>query len=91
MFAIVQTVVAPTTDEGNNWINLVFGPLSLGNPTQTLQLGNYSLQGTSPAINSVRLLQEAAGFLAAPDHDFFGNPRKTLGTGAVDRGAVEVR
>ena len=96
VFALIQTVVAPTTDEGNNWINLLYGPLSLTNPSlytgagQTPPiplLGDYSLQSTSPAINAIPLI--SAGGLAAPNHDFFGNPRKTAGTGAVDKGAVE--
>jgi hypothetical protein len=94
VFSLNQVIVAPTVDEGNNWINLTYGPLSLSNssaytvPGVNLpSLGNYSLQAGSPARNAVPLL--SAGTLVAPNHDYFGNPRKTSGTGAVDIGAVE--
>jgi hypothetical protein len=84
-----------TVDEGNNWINMRWGPLSLTNPTATggaygsygggALLGNFA--PTAPALNHVPLL--SAGGLLAPSTDFFGNPRKTLATGAVDSGAIE--
>jgi hypothetical protein len=72
-----------TVDEGNNWINLRWGPLSLSNPatatsTSTPQLGNYAL---------------AAGLDTVPQSsphprtDFFGNNRPTNGN--FDPGAVE--
>jgi hypothetical protein len=51
---------AATVDEGNNWIHLAWGPLSLTNPALTTgptgdygsgpPLGNYSLTPASPAI-----------------------------------------
>ncbi|MEK7321349.1 MAG: Ig-like domain-containing protein [Pseudomonadota bacterium] len=75
-----------TPDEGNQWINMSYGPLSLVNASVTagsagygVPLGNYSITGASPAIN-------AAG-AGAPDHDFFGTPRPQ--GGGVDIGAVE--
>ena len=34
VFALNQTVAAPTVDEGNNWVNLSFGPFSLSNASQ---------------------------------------------------------
>jgi hypothetical protein len=94
VFSLNQIIVAPTVDEGNNWINLTYGPLSMTNPTQTgsqPQLGNYSLQAGSPARDQIGLLPlaELPYYLAAPNHDYFGNPRKTLSTGQVDMGAVE--
>ncbi|HQR71125.1 MAG TPA: Ig-like domain-containing protein [Burkholderiaceae bacterium] len=98
VFALNQVQVAATVDEGNNWINLIYGPLSLNNAALytapnvlMMMLGDYRLQSNSPAINKVPLLGAAAAYAAAPDHDFFGNPRKTLATGAVDIGAVEQR
>jgi hypothetical protein len=85
-----------TVDEGNNWINLrwgplslnylpainmAFGPLSLVNPTGTTTLGNYSIASTtSSAYNT----GSAAG---APNRDFFGTSRPQ--GGAFDIGAVE--
>ena len=79
---------AATVDEGNNWINISWGPLSLINPatetnpsTETM-LGNYSLAAGSPAINYITLLGSTATYAAAPNNDFFNNPRKT--NSAVD-------
>ena len=49
-----------TVDEGNNWLNVSWGPLSLTNPSVTgglygnygggLPLGNYSITPASPAV-----------------------------------------
>lgn len=74
-----------TPDEGNNWINMSYGPLSLFNEASTgaqlnVLLGNYTIPGNSPAVNHAT----AAG---APNHDIFGTPRPQLG--AYDIGAVE--
>jgi hypothetical protein len=78
-----------TVDEGNNWINLSYGPLSLLDVTNNL-LGNYSINSGSPAVNS-----GAATATAIPStaHDFFGNPRPqgaTPNAPKPDIGAVEV-
>ena len=96
VFALNQVQVAATVDEGNNWINLIYGPLSLNNAAKytgpnvlmTL-LGDYRLQSTSPAINAVPFL--SAGTAVAPDHDFFGNPRPRSILNRVDIGAVEAQ
>jgi hypothetical protein len=80
---------AATVDEGNNWINLTYGPLSLYGPNAqadhtglTPALGNYSITpGTSSA-------QDTGTATGAPNHDFFGTSRPQ-GTG-YDIGAVEV-
>lgn len=87
VFALNQLTVAATVDEGNNWINLGYGPLALANAATVtgpgvLQtpLGNYSISSGSPAINTAT----ASG---APNHDFFGVPRPQ-GAG-YDIGAVE--
>jgi hypothetical protein len=60
---LFSLVPSATVDEGNNWINLSWGPLSLTNPSVTggtfnnygggPQLGNYSLLAGSPAINAI--------------------------------------
>jgi len=82
---------AATIDEGNNWINLGYGPLALNNSalytspgTAMPMLGNYSIAAGSPAVNSGANRNATNG---VPDHDFFGNPRPTVG---VDIGAVEL-
>jgi hypothetical protein len=81
-----------TVDEGNNWINISWGPLSLSNPsavttagTSVNPLGNYAPAAASPVIGYIP--SSATTFYnAAPPNDFFGNPRKN---GSVDAGAVE--
>jgi hypothetical protein len=87
VFQLAGIQPSATVDEGNNWINLSYGPLSLSNASQytaknTLltPLGNYAISG-GPALS-------AATSSAAPDHDFYGNPRPQ-GTG-YDIGAVEI-
>jgi hypothetical protein len=84
---------AATVDEGNNWINMAYGPLTVTNPTllpevslpapapSATNYGNYGLTGASG------LAIGQANAAAAPSLDFFGNARKT--NGAVDIGAVE--
>lgn len=81
-----------TVDEGSNWINMFYGPLSLTNPTiQTggtnygLLLGNYALAAGSPAIAAIPTTSPT--YELAPETDFFGNPRPT--SAAIDIGAVE--
>jgi hypothetical protein len=73
-----------TVDEGNNWVNLRWGPLTLVNPAGTT-LGNYAPGTGSPVINYISSGAGAA-FAAAPSTDFFGNPRKNPD---VDIGAVQ--
>jgi hypothetical protein len=82
VFALNQITPAATVDEGNNWINLGYGPLSLVSPVdgQTV-LGDYRPDTTSPAINNAF----ASG---SPPADFFGTARPQ-GSG-FDIGAVEV-
>jgi hypothetical protein len=84
-----------TVDEGNNWINMRFGPLSLTNPTVIgggngnygggAPLGNYAPNAGSPAIDYIPVAVGVS--LGAPSTDFFGNPRPA-GAG-YDIGAVE--
>jgi hypothetical protein len=79
---------AATVDEGNNWINVSWGPLALTNPAIAMgtgpALGNYALQASSPDIDYVPVAQPH------PSTDFFGNPRPDPAVpGAFDVGAVE--
>jgi hypothetical protein len=78
-----------TVDEGNNWINLRWGPLTMVNPvtstsTTNVVLGNYALAAGSPAIDHI------PSNVAHPTTDYFGNPRPdTTGAPTFDIGAVE--
>jgi hypothetical protein len=74
---LFSLVPSATVDEGNNWINVSWGPLSLTNPSNTggaygnygggLPLGNYSLTPASPAINFIPCASiTAAGCVTAP-------------------------
>jgi hypothetical protein len=83
-----------TVDEGNNWVNLRWGPLTMVNPmSQTnplviaAPLGNYAPATGSPVINYIT--SGSAAYTAAPTTDFFGNPRKGAGNPPVDIGAVQ--
>jgi hypothetical protein len=79
---------AATVDEGNNWINISWGPLALANPVSGTNLGNYALAPGSPAIDYIP--PSAITYTAAPSTDFFGHPRKTTTNPCVDVGAVDV-
>src|SRR5213076_1694381 len=85
---------AATVDEGNNWINISWGPLSMSNPSVVggtnanygggLPIGNYSITTGSAAAGRVT----GANFTDAPEYDFFDNPRKP--GGSTDAGAVRL-
>jgi hypothetical protein len=82
---------AATVDEGSNWINMFYGPLSLVNPTilsgaagYGAPIGNYALAAGSAAIDHIPTS------VSHPSTDFFGNPRPDTGnSGHFDIGAVE--
>jgi hypothetical protein len=75
---------AATVDEGNNWVNIMWGPLSVTNPVTGVTLGNYGPAAGSPVIDAGTL---TASGVAAPTTDFFGNQR----VGNPDLGAIEFR
>ena len=78
-----------TVDEGNNWINIAWGPLTMFNPVTNATLGNYGPGGGSPVVNYIPSSANGTtgAYTLAPSLDFFGNQRKT--NGFVDAGAVE--
>ena len=76
-----------TVDEGNNWVNMRWGPLSLLNPVTLTPLANYALAASSPAIDEIPTT--AGTYADAPSKDFFGNPRPDQAGTAIDIGAVE--
>jgi hypothetical protein len=84
LFTLMPTA---TPDEGNQWINMSYGPLSLSNASIVsggagygLPLGNYAMAANSPAINSATAAN-------APHQDIFGTVRPQ--GGGFDIGAVE--
>jgi hypothetical protein len=84
---IFNLTPAATVDEGNNWINMSWGPLSESNPVTGDALSNYGPAAGSSVINFISSATAAANFADAPATDFYGTARK--GNGAVDAGAVE--
>jgi len=88
-----------TVDEGNNWINVSWGPLAMsddstagganGNYGGGALFGNYapskSFDGTAAAVPTTE-----ANYALVPKTDFFGNLRPEPGdTAYFDPGAVE--
>jgi len=83
---IFNLTPAATVDEGNNWINIAWGPLAMTNPVTNVTLGNYAPGAGSPVINYIPS-SATTNYNEAPSLDFFGNARKS--NNAVDAGAVE--
>ena len=85
---------AATVDEGNNWINVSWGPLALTNPSLTGGVnGNY---GGGPALANYNLTAAIDSVPASQPHpftDFYGNlrpePGESFTTGSFDPGAIE--
>jgi hypothetical protein len=83
-----------TVDEGNNWINVSWGPLALTNPSVTGGVnGNY---GGGPALANYNLTAAIDNVPASQPHpftDFYGNlrpePGESTTTGSFDPGAIE--
>ncbi len=84
---IFNLTPAATVDEGNNWINISWGPLAETNPVSGSVLGNYALAAGSPAIGYISVLTAPIAYALAPNTDYFGNPRK-VNLAPVDVGAV---
>ncbi len=95
---------AATVDEGNNWINISWGPLALSDDSVTggvnanygggNPFGNYTLASGSPAIDYVPLNATTLPTATIPalSMDFFGNPRPdTANPTHFDVGAVEAQ
>ncbi len=89
-----------TVDEGNNWINMTYGPLSLGRPPVSAAGSTASAEPTvgsaavgiaqgaySIASDSAAVGAGSAAAPGTPNHDFYGQTRSTSG---VSIGAVEL-
>jgi hypothetical protein len=93
LFVFNNITPAATVDEGNNWINLLYGPLALfnnaaqsmvaaGTTPATVIAGAYSIGAASNAVNG-------GTNTGAPARDFFGNTRPLTAADVADIGAVE--
>jgi large repetitive protein len=61
-----------TLDEAGNFVNLSFGPLSLGDPTKTSETALFGDYHVTSAIDGG---VGTFGGVTAPNHDFDGQPR----------------
>jgi hypothetical protein len=86
---IFNLTPSATVDEGNNWINISWGPLALTNPVTGTTLGNYALQAGSPAVDHIPT--SSPTYTIAPNRDFFGRPRPDVTSTSIDVGAVELQ
>ena len=88
VFSLTPSAVV---DEGNNWVNLRWGPLSLVNPLTGTALGDWNLASASSAAYNVGLDTSAA--LPTTTADYFGRTRpaagRPAGSSGWDLGAVE--
>ena len=83
---VFSLLAGATVDEGNNWVNIKWGPLAMTSPMAPSgsPLGNYAPAAGSPAIDAIPVAQPH------PSTDFFGNPRPSpANPTAFDVGAVE--
>ena len=81
---------AATVDEGNNWINMAWGPLSLLNPVTNATLANYAPSSSSPALHQIPASESVyTSNLSLLQYDFFGNVRPAANSNTTfDIGAV---
>jgi hypothetical protein len=88
-----------TVDEGHNWLNLTFGPLTLNRsavqPTSTnppeLMVASAATgtAGGAYSINGTSAAVNRGNNTVAPTTDFFGNTRPKTSSNPADIGAVE--
>ncbi len=89
---IFNLAPAATVDEGNNWVNMTWGPLSLLNPVTKAQLANYApASASSPVVDVIPTTSPA--YVNGPStlkFDFFGNQRPDSSlANRLDIGAIE--
>ncbi len=86
-----------TVDEGHNWINLSYGPLTITMPGETssspaeqmLTVGSVGVaQGAYSPVFPSAAIGGGAAVAGSPDHDFYGAARNPAVGGLVDIGAV---
>ena len=88
-----------TVDEGHNWLNLSYGPLTLNRavladqtkaqaPELMVASASVGAAGGAYSISGTSPAASRGTATGAPSTDFFGNPRSKSGN-VVDIGAVE--
>jgi hypothetical protein len=83
-----------TVDEGNNWINVSWGPLGLTNPSAIGGAnGNYGGGASLANYNLTAAINTIPASVAHPATDFYGNlrpePGESTTSGSFDPGAIE--
>jgi hypothetical protein len=105
VFRFANIAATATVDEGNNWINMTYGPLTLSLPSTTTPVETATTKSTpAEQIVTVAPVGSVAGAYSlplgsgainkgtnagAPAFDFYGNPRALSATNPADIGAVE--
>jgi Bacterial Ig domain len=79
-----------TVDEGNNWINIQWGPLTMSNPTTATPTASTPLGNYTPAAGSATI-DAIPNNISHPLADFFGNARPDAGAARFDIGAIEAQ
>jgi hypothetical protein len=101
VFRFQGIAATATVDEGNNWINMTYGPLTLSRPTAAVttvptapeQMLAVAAVGSTQGAYSIAPTSVAVNKgsnSVAPNHDFFGNTRPLTNANPADIGAVEV-
>jgi len=94
LFVFNNITPAATVDEGNNWINLTYGPLSLFNTAAQSMVASGASAVTSGAYSIGSASADARDHGAnagAPTLDYFGQTRALTSGDAADIGAVEFK
>ncbi len=100
VFRFQGIAATATVDEGNNWINMSYGPLTLSRPSASAATPPTAqeLMVSVPAVGSVQGAYSIPGTSAAvnagtnasaPQTDFYGNRRPLTDDNPADIGAVE--
>jgi uncharacterized repeat protein (TIGR01451 family) len=92
VFTLTGITPAATVDEGQNWINLTYGPLTLYSATAQSMVAGPAI-GMADGMYSIRPGSQAtsggATGTGVPAKDFFGNTRPTT-PNSVHIGAVQL-
>jgi hypothetical protein len=100
VFRFKSIAATATVDEGNNWINMTYGPLTLSRPTAAVtstptaqeQMVTVAPVGATQGAYSIPATSVAVNNGTndgAPKLDFYGNTRPLTAANPADIGAVE--